>query len=446
MVDYTKIELIGVSIALLKQSGYLNFTIDVNPDTGETGRKNYEVAYYMNLEFRIYESGRVFLMGSLHKYWNKGKHNFNDFSLKALLEVLQDLEIKLGITPDKMLIKQLEIGLNFNPPHPTRQILKYSFLSGSTPYKWVSVRDEGRYKQAEFQQYFNKLYDKKHHYEKQGFDVGKDDILRWEIKYRKLARLNKFGVKTIQDVINNLDLLLKELVNEWDKVLLYDFTIESKSKLLDKYSNPIFWEDITSNQPLFKKHKRQLKELIKNNSQQVSDSIKTALLKKGQELIKGIRFNQDCKEQSNTRGIRFNSLCIGLNEIPQHKPDAEIIYRCKITGYEKKVSKENGLYITPLDIAFYYEHDKTIYNDLIEKYSTTSYKNRNYDSMPLKERWVQMAKRIRSRKYNPKNNDANNLKFGTKRKIERVINEPTLTLWDNIKLIDTKYKRIANYY
>ena len=46
----------------------------------------YRQAFYKGLEFKIYDItkstpyNRITIEGSLHKYWNNGAHNFNDFN------------------------------------------------------------------------------------------------------------------------------------------------------------------------------------------------------------------------------------------------------------------------------------------------------------------------------------------------------------------------------
>lgn len=49
---------------------------------------------YNGLTFDIYNSGRVFISGSLHKYWNNGHHNHNDFSYTDVLSTIEDLVSK----------------------------------------------------------------------------------------------------------------------------------------------------------------------------------------------------------------------------------------------------------------------------------------------------------------------------------------------------------------
>ena len=133
MIDFIKTLLINVNVLELQNNSKLNFCVPVNPTTGEmrTKTKNgkkampYLNAYFRGIEFRIYESGSVYVSGSLHKYWNHGGHNYNDFDLNALTCVLNDIQETFNIKPQQLVLKQLEIGVNFIPPYPTKDLLKY---------------------------------------------------------------------------------------------------------------------------------------------------------------------------------------------------------------------------------------------------------------------------------------------------------------------------------
>ena len=105
MIDFVKIIIKDLPKSILEANKLLDFYDNINIATGEIKTINkagnkispFKKAEYKSLEFKIYESGLITLSGSLHKYWNEGKHNFNDFNLEAVLLVLQDLNTKLDI-------------------------------------------------------------------------------------------------------------------------------------------------------------------------------------------------------------------------------------------------------------------------------------------------------------------------------------------------------------
>ena len=156
----------------LEANPLLDFYDNINLSTGEIKTTNkigdkitpYKNAFYNGLEFRIYDTGTITLAGSLHKYWNNGAHNYNDFNLDALNSILKDLNTKFGIVPENCILKCLEIGINVVPPMPTNEILNYCFLHKTLPFEYKHNSDEGRYKQVQHSQYIIKIYNKALHY------------------------------------------------------------------------------------------------------------------------------------------------------------------------------------------------------------------------------------------------------------------------------------------
>ena len=122
MVDYISSEIKGITPGVLEQNPLLEFQCRLNKKTGEID-DFFSNAYYKGLEFQILRpttkrtKTKILLKGSLHKYWNNGAHNFNDFDLNSLNEVLQDLKNNFGIKPENTVLRALEIGVNITPPN-----------------------------------------------------------------------------------------------------------------------------------------------------------------------------------------------------------------------------------------------------------------------------------------------------------------------------------------
>jgi len=296
LIDFIKIHLHGHNAKALEGNPLLAFCynrIDVN--TGEISTVNkygqkitpFKNATYLGLEFKIYDSGLITIEGSLHKYWNKGEHNFNDFGSVALDEVIKDLWTKFNIAPQQCVLKQLEIGVNIIPPIPTNNIIEHCFLHKTTPFEVIKNSDEGKYIQAEHSQYFIKVYNKKLHYANKGFKID-NEILRFEIKYRKMEKLNKIGIFTLGDLLDHgVQNFKNQLVLEWSNILFYDQTIRHNTKRLLKYCNPLYWHGLVQNKTLanFKKHKSILKQLTLNDSLQIHEKVSGIMLKKVNDLF-----------------------------------------------------------------------------------------------------------------------------------------------------------------
>ncbi|MBI9056747.1 MAG: hypothetical protein JEZ01_03140 [Labilibaculum sp.] len=406
MIDYIKVQLQGVNISELKENKYLNFIGEFDEATGEILKGR---AKYRGLLFQIFPSEYVLVQGSLHKYWNNGEHNYNDFNIVSILNVLKDIKDKFNITPHQMDLKGLELGVNITTTHDTKQILKSCFIHCSEPFKWCNVQNNGQYIQAKHSQYLIKIYNKAKQYRDKGYNI-ESEILRFEIKYRKMEKLKRLGIVNLQDLLDyKLENFVSVLVEEWQRILFYDFTIKSDSKLLLKYNNPIYWQELLERKTRssFKKHKRQLSKLILQNSDNISEQISNLIEQKGNILsCRGIRIdrklNQEKKEKYTPsfpilesikidKGIHIDPLVILSIQIPLEKENRI----CVVTGLSIHNQKEESKMLSHTGLYFYQKHYPKIFDMLKEKYLT------DYWSEPdLKKQVFEIAHNIRNTKSN----------------------------------------------
>ena len=406
MIDYIKVQLQNVNISELKKNKYLNFIGEFDEATGEILKGT---AKYRGLLFQIFPNGFVLVQGSLHKYWNNGKHNYNDFNIISILNVLKDIQNKFNITPHHMILKGLELGVNITPKHDTRQILNSCFIHCSEPFKWCKVQNNGQYIQAEHKQYLIKIYNKTKQYRDKGYSI-ESEILRFEIKYRKMEKLKRLGIVNLQDLLNyKLENFVPVLVDEWQRILFYDFTIKSDSKLLLKYNNPMYWQELLERKTRssFKKHKRQLSKLILQNSELVSEQISNLIQQKGNILTcKGIRIDRDLNQEKKekytsnfpvlesikkSKGTRIDPLIILSIQIPLENNNRF----CVITGLPLHEQKEESIMLSHTGIYFYQKHYPKIFEMLKRKYLS------DYWGEPdLKKQVKEIAHNIRNTKSN----------------------------------------------
>lgn len=362
MIDYINAKIVNIDTCILTQNKLLNFCIDMNPDTGElqNGKGQYhKVAEYNNLRFYIYQKGAIYLKGSLHKYWNGGEHNYNDFDTLAMLEVLKDIETKFHIKPENLELHQCEIGVNITPPYKTAKLLKYCFMHRKQVFKNNAVPKHGNYIQCEHSQYIIKIYDKAKQYRSKGIYKGANEILRFEVKYCKMQKLKEIGVYTMQNLINiDFTKCIQILVKEWQNVLFYDFTIHSDSKRIANYCNPLYWQNLnTSN---YNKHKKILLELVKTNSQNLQKQIETIIQNKGNQLIKkGARIDRKNQQINKPillqEGARIDTLYILSKRTPPRSKNT-----CIITGLNIEMQKQSFL-LSVTGIRHYLQHDIQTY-------------------------------------------------------------------------------------
>lgn len=280
MIDFIKYELTNHNPEILEANTYLEFHETVNRTTGEL--TPFIQAKYRGLTFKIYNITtktyykRITVEGSLHKYYNDGKHNFNDFGAKEIKTVLNDLKNKFNIETKNCKLRQLEIGVNIKPNIETNEILSRCYLHKTEALKSIYTRDEGNYIQARHQRYIVKIYNKRLHYENKGYII-ENEIMRFEIKYQKMRDLNKLSIYTLEDLLNFKLINFKPmLIKEWDNVLFYDLKLTTKNK----YDNLHYWLKLKKTYSNFKYHRNIMNKLINNNQQNTKKYIRTLISEK----------------------------------------------------------------------------------------------------------------------------------------------------------------------
>ena len=340
-------------------------------------------AFYNGLEFKIYENGTITLSGSLHKYWNKGSHNFNDFNFDAFTAVLNDLKSKFNIVLENCIIKCLEVGINIIPPIPTNQILDYCFLHKTKPFEYKINSDEGKYKQVQHSQYIIKIYNKAQHYKSKGFDI-QTEILRFEIKYTKMQKLNERGIYNLKDLFEyGLQNFKVEVLTEFNNILFYDNTIKSESKLLEKYKNPLYWIELLSHRTknLFNYHRKILKIITSTSSQNIQ-------LQTAEIMNKKIDF-------LNSNTTQIDPLIILSKHVVSHNQITSKNTLCKVTGFNISMQKDNSILLSHTGLKYYYKTDRKIFEQLKRKYLSKQWSGANFETQ-IKE----IAHNIRNTKSN----------------------------------------------
>ena len=393
MVDYNKLETYSLSHDNLSLNSLLDFGMMKNIGehgelipivyNGETQRNKegeiryktpYKDAFYNGLQFKLYNTGKTEIKGSMHKYFNSGAHNYNDFTINSFIEVVNDLQRKFNIDPKDCIIRNLEIGLNITPPIDTTQFLDNCFLHSTMPFEYGMDRPDAKYKQVKHIQFYVKLYNKGLQY-KNEFELD-TEILRFELKYNKMKTINDLGIFTLQDLkefdFTNFKRLLFE---QWNKILYYDNTIKSNREIkLLNYSNPNYWKGLLNgSRSNLGKQRGILRELTRDNSDNIQLQTQKIMSDKIDYLCNG--------------GVSIYPLYIESKPTPQRI--------CLITKLSISMQRCDSNLLSHSGIKYYYEKDYKVYQQLKRKYLSNKWNNDNFD-IQIKE----IAHNIRNTKNN----------------------------------------------
>lgn len=292
MIDYTKIYFLNIDIDRLIRK--LDFVGKISKSTGEINEEILICDYHF-CKIKILNASKhnphVIFTGSIHKLWNdlngieapnkknnntyKG-FNGNRFNFENIVEVRTHLEKLFECKASQMIIQNIEFGINtiidFKPHH---------YLKGLLYHKGIlfEYQQRGNFAQVFHSNYNIKIYNKSFQYKMT------NNVLRIELKIKKMIELKEIELKTFSDInrttlLNAQNLILKR----FDEVVYYDYTIDKK-KLTNRekvaiknYSNPRYWiEDL---KPQHRdREKKRLQKLTLNYSKNLHQIIKNELLK-----------------------------------------------------------------------------------------------------------------------------------------------------------------------
>ena len=286
MIDYIKLSsrLNTPEIADLRSK--IDFFESINGSTGEpekilaNGKKvSYRsTAWIKNIKLELFPKGYIELAGSLHKYYNDGKHNYNQFGRKEAETALKRLIEASGLNLFDFKVESVEVGVNLMPPIPSDDIINNALMYKRKPFEAKYCTDEGNYRQATLSEYWVKFYNKRLHYEIQGYDIG-HEILRFELKINKMRMLAKYRVFTLEDLMNNIGDIAKDILPKaWMEVMLYDPTMnkQTKEKTI-KYANVNFWRGIAKERS-YNYHHKKLYRLMEGNTCAIQAQVKDLML------------------------------------------------------------------------------------------------------------------------------------------------------------------------
>ena len=228
MIDYIKIRDLPVQLHDIINNKFLDFGTSVNIETGEIFGKP-QIAKYKGISFIIKKNKKtskyqyVNLEGSLHKYWNNGEHNYNDFNFNNLVSVINELSEKFNIDPFNTRLNNVEFGVNLVIPFNPDEFLKSIINHKGKHFSIIRQRDK-HFRQCEYSRYYLKIYDK-------GLQFGKNNIFRFEVKVTRMEHLKEIGISHLSDLLNiNKFLLLgDELSTYYNNLLIFDIEYHLKA-------------------------------------------------------------------------------------------------------------------------------------------------------------------------------------------------------------------------
>lgn len=345
MIDYIQTNIKGVAITDVFNNPLLEFTCAVNLSTGELlpcnkkRKKDYlpnreeRTANYNNLTITLINNIYIRLEGSLHEQFHDG-NNSGDFTSKELATVLHNIATDLNTSLDAIKLHNLEFGVNIKLPFPPKQVLDSLFcFKGHSPEVVKRYNSKGHLVKFIFKQYELKIYDK-------GKQYGlSDNILRIEVKVRKMQFLSAKGIKivTLQDLLNTdyyaeLGKILIDFINslvitepKFETALL----TKNEKRILMEFDNPRYWLELwRTNQDNYRKRKTLFSAFIQKHGRlKIQEKLVQLCAAKWNELTK----SDNCF-QSKTR--------TEITEFEKHNPYGNYPSNSMLFPYESTTGQK----------------------------------------------------------------------------------------------------------
>lgn len=378
--------------------------------TGELPTNKIKV--YKNLEFTFSLNNQLKIKGSLHKYYNNGIHNANDFSFNDFRNTVKKLNQLFEIDPEKCVLRSFEFGINMQPANYKTFDIYQNVFYHSADKRRVKFSEpiQKTYKQAGTQQniFALKLYDKHAQYP----EYTNGELMRFEIKYFRMREINKKGIHTLADLlkIENQLYLRNELTKRFNEILFYDFSI-SLQKFTKKdqlkvinYSNPNYWEKLNLSEKRndFSKAKKTLKTFVINHSENIQKKLLHIIEYKSITLLNLSKF--EIKKGAYTptfnsikKGAYTHLYIVGIcTPKPFNKTDkTDTIKKCIVTGYDISMQKVNSLTLSFTGLKYLYQNEKSTFENIKKRYLNDYWINSDLETQ-IKE----IAHNIRNVKNN----------------------------------------------
>ncbi len=223
--------------------------------------------------------------GSIHKYFNNGLHNYNDFRLSSYIETLSDLSKTLNINPETIKIGRIEIGVNIDLDTDTYEFLSCVFM---LDYKIPEPLGQIGFI-FKFREYDLKIYSKELH--------GYRDRLRIELvvkhKSKRSMIIKEFApfCDTLEDLTNSNVWLAfgYELLKVFGNIIIidkesidYNSLTPKEEMILINGGNPFYWRKSWSNRQTRNNYLNRFLEVIRVKG---GNSIKEAVIAKIESKI-----------------------------------------------------------------------------------------------------------------------------------------------------------------
>lgn len=361
------------------------------------------------------EHVKVSVRGSLHKYFNGGKHNANDFTPGMVRIAMRDLFGVLRLNPDVMRLGGFEFGVNiplpFSPDRFINAIVAYN------PGERVPIKTPDTKNKIgvvfEYGDYDVKIYNKS---TESGEPYHDMNILRVEIKIKRRKIVKNVRLESVSDLLEPV--AWKEFI-KWlrpvvDRLLIYEHgTVDDsgfsplKKQLFRDGTTLNYWNlcRMDHSRQTYRNRIRSFENLIgKHSTSSLKDRVNSLLQAKLDEIETMLENDvSNDEETSRTDCLPDHSRTVVTlpTRIRANLTGGEDVINikvCPVTGLDISMQRKESRFLGITGIKFYMKHDPPVRDELLGRLSS------RWEKAPLEVKIKEIAHSIRNEYYNPRNN------------------------------------------
>lgn len=383
--------------------------------------------------------------GSLHKYFNDGKHNYNNYTLSDFIKTISDLESTLNINAEAIRIGRIETGVNLDIDMDVDEFIGSVILFNNTH---PTMCDNGII--FKLNDYDLKLYRKELR--------GHNNRLRIELAIKKKRKresiikeyatycntlLDLTNPKVWQAFGNELESICDNLIIIDREGIDYTHLKPKDAELLTKGISSFYWTKKWNSRATRMRYLDRFVELSSlYGGSNIREKVKKATTAKIKELIniectpENVTFSPfmnnaiSIKNETNVpllRNAKVETNVPFMKDSDNSKNETNVhvdkggkrftFHTCEVTGLSLEIGIKQGSYLSAKGIEYYYLNDIDLFNKILLPRLTEK-----WQESELKIQFREIAHSIRNEKYNPKNNPRNNLKTSIKNRDNGVLN------------------------
>lgn len=360
--------------------------------------KETTIRKYKNLLFKKHIN-RLEISGSIHKYYNNGIHNADDFTVQNSINTINRLAKEFSLNLKKCKVVGLEFAVNIVPIinvedliinlkyHKKREFIRHdihTFCKQAGKQRGGYLVIKAYAKHLEYPQY------------------AKANTFRFEVKTEQHKYLNRIGIKNLHDLTipSNYEKLSEIILREWSNVLLFDRTQNNDQDKI--YHNTDYWENLIfkGHRNTFNKQRKSyykikgknglhntIREQIKNKLETLKECAFSTTLKHGIKKARSVHFPTNT-ELEFAHHSNFDTL--------QKQSEKPPLKKCVITGINLGLEKAGSYYIKTTTLRHLKSNDKLQFEMLVSMLMSNCKVKPKYEQSLISH----LAKQVRNNFYN----------------------------------------------